>query len=79
MSAFPPEVEAALKAMNKEIIKANEFETPQTLTFLKVEKVKGKYGAAEDSNIVERGVLEEGEQFLYTYKKEVPCTITYEI
>jgi len=68
MSIFPPEVNKALEAMDKEKIKAAEFEGGLTLQFVKVEKTKSQYGAAEDSSIVERGILEEGEQFVYTFK-----------
>lgn len=68
---FPPEVQAALNKMNKERVKAAEFETPLTLQFIGVEKIKSQYGAESDASIVERGVLEEGEQFLYTFKDEV--------
>lgn len=68
MNIFPAEVEKALQSMNKERIKASEFENGLTLTFIGVEKVKSQYGAAEDASIVERGILEEGEQFVYTFK-----------
>lgn len=68
MSIFDESVTNALKAMDKEIIKASEFETGLVLQFIKVEKVKGKFGATEDSSIVERGILEEGEQFVYHFK-----------
>ena len=65
---FPPEVNAALNKMSKERIKASEFEQSLTLQFVSVEKIKSQFGATEDASIVERGVLEEGEQFLYTFK-----------
>lgn len=68
MAIFDKNVEQAIKNLNKEIIKAAEFADGLTLKFMKVEKVKGKFGAAEDSNIVEKGVLEEGEQFLYSFQ-----------
>jgi hypothetical protein len=67
-SIFPPEVTEALNKMDKEKIKAAEFEAGLTLEFVSVEKVKSQYGAAEDSSIVERGILDEGEQFVYTFK-----------
>lgn len=65
---FPPEVTEALNKMDKEKIKAAEFEAGLTLEFVGVEKIKSQYGAAEDSSIVERGILEESEQFVYTFK-----------
>ena len=65
---FPPEVAAALTKMDKERIKAAEFEAGLTLQFVGVEKTKSQYGAAEDATIVERGILEEGEQFIYSFK-----------
>ena len=68
MSIFPEEVQKAVAAMDKERIKAAEFEAGLTLELVSVGKVKSQYGAAEDSSIVERGILEEGEQFLYTFK-----------
>ena len=67
-SIFPPEVSDALNKMDKEKIRAVEFEKGLTMEFVSVEKVKSQYGAAEDSSIVERGILEEGEQFVYTFK-----------
>lgn len=54
--------------MDKEKIKAAEFEKGLTLELVSVEKTKSQFGAAEDSSIVERGILEEGEQFVYTFK-----------
>lgn len=68
MSIFPPEVTEALNKMDKEKIRAVEFENGLTLQFIGVEKTKSQYGAAEDAAIVERGILEEGEQFVYTFK-----------
>lgn len=68
MSVFPPEVNSALEKMNKEKIKAGEFEKGLVLQFVSVEKQKSQWGASEDSSIVEKGILEEGEQFLYTFK-----------
>src|SRR3990167_3559961 len=65
---FDPKTNAALIAMNKERVKAVEFEDRLTLQFVSVEKISSQYGAAEDSSIVERGILEEGEQFVYTFK-----------
>ncbi len=67
MNVFPDDVVTALSKMDKEKIKAVEFEAGLTLTFVSVEKAKSQYGAAEDSAIVERGILEEGEQFVYTF------------
>ena len=70
-SIFDQSVSEAIANMDKEIIKGVEFEAGLTLQFIAVEKKKGgQFGAAEDSSIVERGVLEEGEQFLYTFKDE---------
>lgn len=68
MSIFPEEVKNALNAMSKESIRAAEFENVLTLQFLSVEKKKSQYGAQEDSSIVERGILDEGETFQYTFK-----------
>lgn len=68
MNIFDDKVTNALKAMDKEKIRAVEFEDGLTLQFISVERTKSQYGAAEDSSIVERGVLEEGEQFVYTFK-----------
>lgn len=67
-SIFPPEVTEALNKMEKAKIRAAEFEAGLTLEFVGVEKVKSMFGATEDSSIVERGILEEGEQFVYTFK-----------
>ncbi len=67
-SIFPPEVSEALNKMDKEKIRATEFEKGLTLEFVNVEKVASQYGATEDSAIVERGILEEGHQFVYTFK-----------
>lgn len=65
---FPDSVNKAIEAMDKEKIKAVEFEAGLTLQLVSVEKVKSQFGAAEDSSIVEREILEEGEQFVYTFK-----------
>jgi len=65
---FPKEVEKALSEMDKAVVKAPEFENGLTLQFKAVEKVRGKFGASEESSIVEKGILEEGEQFLYTFQ-----------
>lgn len=67
---FPPEVREAIANMDKEKIRAVEFEAGLTLQWVGVEKVKSQYGASEDARIVERGILEEGEQFLYTFKDQ---------
>lgn len=37
------------------------------LTFKGVEKTKGRFGAPEDSKLVEKGILEEGEAFKYSF------------
>lgn len=68
MSIFGTQADKAVAAMDKEKIKAAEFSDGLTLQFVSVEKTKSQYGAAEDAAIVERGILEEGEQFLYTFK-----------
>lgn len=69
MSVFGIQADNAVKAMERETVKAKEFETGVTLQFQSVEKQKSRYeGAAKDSSIVERGVLDEGEQFLYSFK-----------
>jgi hypothetical protein len=71
MSVFGPEVDKAADAMTKATIKAKEFEGKGLkLQFKSVERIRGQYGAAEDSSIVEKGILEEGEQFLYKFVDE---------
>ena len=64
---FPSEVNEALNKMEKEKIKAQEFEAGLTLQFKSVEKTMSQFGAAEDASIVERGILKEGEQFVYHF------------
>lgn len=68
MNIFDSETTAALEKMSKATIKAVEFEAGLTLQFVSVEKQTSQYGAAEDSSIVERGILDEGQTFLYTFK-----------
>lgn len=66
---FDKQVNDAITAMDKEKISAKEFDGEGlTLQVVSVEKIKGQFGAAEESAIVERGILEEGQQFLYTFK-----------
>lgn len=59
----------AVEKMNKETIKAAEFEgNGLTLKFKSVEKAKSPYGAEADATIVEKGILEEGEQFVFHFE-----------
>lgn len=68
MSVFGEEVDKAAEAMSKATVKAKEFEGKGlTLQFKGVEKIKSQYGAEEGANIVEKGILEEGEQFLFRF------------
>ena len=69
MSIFGKEVDATAEKLNKSKVKAKEFEGKGlTLQFLSVEKIKSQYGAEADASIVEKGILEEGEQFLFSFK-----------
>lgn len=69
MSVFGSDVDKAAAQLNKATIKAKEFEGKGlTLQFLSVEKVQSQYGAEADASIVEKGILEEGEQFLFRFK-----------
>lgn len=69
MSIFGKEVDEAADIMDKSKIRAKEFEGKGlTLQFVGVEKIKSQYGAEADSTIVEKNILEEGEQFLFTFK-----------
>jgi len=67
MSIFGKEIDDAAEKANKAKIKASEFEQGLTLQFLSVERIKSQYGAEADSTIVEKGILEEGEQFLFHF------------
>lgn len=68
MAIFDQHTMDAVEKMNKETVKAAEFEKDGlTLQFKSVKKEKSQYGAEEDSKIVERGILEEGEQFVFTF------------
>lgn len=68
-SVFGDQADKAVEAMEKETIKAVEFEQGLTLTFMGVQKQMSRFGgAAGDSSIVERNILVEGEEFLYTFK-----------
>lgn len=74
MGIFDKETEEKAEAMKKEIIKGKEFEQGLVLKALSVEKVKGQFGAAEDSRMVESGILEESEQFVYKFMDEEGLT-----
>ncbi len=67
MSVFDSEVEAAAAKMDKATIKGGEFEGGLTLQFKSVSREKSQYGAEADSSIVEKGILEEGEQFVFKF------------
>lgn len=68
MAIFDDKTMLAVEKMNKETIKAAEFEKEGlVLQFKSVKKEKSQYGAEEDSKIVERGILEEGEQFTFVF------------
>ena len=69
MSVFGNEVDEAAQKLNVATIKAKEFEGKGlTLQFQSVEKIKSQYGAEADASIVEKGILDEGEQFLFKFK-----------
>jgi hypothetical protein len=69
MSIFGSEIDAAADKMKKSKIKASEFEGDGLiLQFLKVERIQSQFGADEDSTIVDKGILEEGEQFQFDFK-----------
>lgn len=71
MSIFGKDVDEAADKLNKATIKAAEFEKKGLiLQFKSVERVKSQYGAEEDATIVERGILEEGEQFVFKFVDE---------
>lgn len=71
MSIFGENIDNAADKMNKLVIRAAEFEKKGlTLQFKSVERVKSQYGAEEDATIVERGILEEGEQFVFKFVDE---------
>lgn len=65
---FDPETSKKL-SMSK-FIKGKEFENEGlTLQFVSVSKEESsEYGAEESNSLVERGVLEEGERFVFTFK-----------
>lgn len=68
MSIFGKDVDEAADKMQKATIKAAEFEGKGlVIQFKSVEKKKSQYGAEEDSSIVEKGILEEGEQFVFKF------------
>lgn len=67
MSIFPEGTNEALSKIALEKIKPIEFESGLTLQFKSVTKVKSQYGASEDASIVEKGILEEGEQFVFQF------------
>lgn len=68
MSIFGLEVDAAAEVLRKAKIKAKEFEGEGlVLQFLTVERVKSQYGAEAEASIVEKGILEEGEQFAFDF------------
>lgn len=66
---FDEKTMSAAEKMDKEKVKAAEFEGEGlTLQFKSVTKERSPYGAEEDSTIVERGILEEGEQFVFIFQ-----------
>lgn len=71
MAAFDEKTLKAAEKMDKETIKAAEFEGEGlTLRFKSVERAKSPYGAEADATIVEKGILEEGEQFVFHFEDE---------
>jgi len=61
--------EISKKLMTNQYLKGTDFENEGiTLTFKGVEKVKARFGASEDSKLVEKGILEEGEAFKYSFE-----------
>lgn len=76
MAIFPEDVSGALNALEKEKLTAKEFEQGLTLQIVSVEKVQSQWGAGEEDRIVEKGILEEGQQFKYTFKDSEGLTRT---
>ena len=71
MSVFSKEVQEKIRVMGGTWIKAGEFEgNGLKLQIKSVEKAASQYGAADDSKMVELGILEEGELFRYTFLSE---------
>lgn len=71
MTVFDQKTVDAAEKMNKAKVKAAEFDgTGLTLQIISTERIKSQYGAEADASIVEKGILEEGEQFLFTFKDE---------
>lgn len=69
MSIFNKEVSDALKGMGGSFLKGSDFEGDGlVLKYVGHEKVPSRYGAGEDSKIVERGILEEGEVFRFSFQ-----------
>lgn len=67
MSIFPKDVQDKANAMGGMWLKGSDFENGLTVQIKSVEKVSSKYGATEDSKMVEKGILEEGETFRYVF------------
>ena len=69
MPIFDSEIMEKANAMGGAWIKAPEFDGDGLVLQIKAtEKIKGQYGASADDSIVERGLLEEGESFRYTFE-----------
>lgn len=69
MAIFDQDTMDAADKMNKAKLKAAEFEGKGlTLKIKSSEKVKSQYGAEADASIVEKGILEEGEQFRFVFE-----------
>lgn len=55
--------------MTNSYLRGTDFDNEGiVLTFKGVEKIKGRFGAPEDSKLVEKGILEEGEAFKYSFE-----------
>ena len=64
---FDENTKKALKNMGGNYLRGSDFEGGLTLQFKSVEKISGQYGAEADSSMVEKGILEEGQKFRFTF------------
>lgn len=64
---FDPET--SKKLTTSQFLKGSDFEDEGVVLIFKgFEKTKGRFGAPEDSKMVEKGILEEGESFRYVFE-----------
>lgn len=71
MAIFDDKTMEAAEKMGGGWVKAKEFEgAGLTLKIESTERIKSQYGAKAEDGIVERGILEEGESFRFTFEDE---------